>query len=201
MQDRAKGWQQFAKYVSSAVAGVIEFAKLMPCFRDFDQQEQISLLRQNSFQVIVVALSREFNLDTNHVTLVDTQMPVSHFACSDPAEHQFGLNVIEVVRQLAALRLSLTEAALFSACILMQSAEGYHSFLEKLHDHLRHAMATRLEENNPELFGRLFELADTLAGLQHQHSSMLLQLRSSAPSLVDSFPQLYTELFLAQPQR
>lgn len=68
-------------------------------------------------------MSRYLDLSHNRVLYGDTMLPQDAFFTSDTAEMKLIGCVFEVAKGLAELKLTETELALYSACVLLSPSE------------------------------------------------------------------------------
>ncbi|CAB1334611.1 unnamed protein product, partial [Coregonus sp. 'balchen'] len=93
-------WQHCAMRLTEAVQYVVEFAKRIPGFRGLGQNDQITLLKTGSMEVVLVRMSRCFNTE-NSTVFFDGK-----FASTE-------------LFNMCALRLTEQQMALFSSLVLI----------------------------------------------------------------------------------
>lgn len=72
-----------------------------------------------SFELAILRMSRYYELNQNCVLYADTLLPQEAFYTSDPNEQKLVALAFEVARGVAELKLTETELALYSACVLL----------------------------------------------------------------------------------
>lgn len=68
-------------------------------------------------------MSRYYELNQNCVLYADTLLPQEAFFTSDPNEQKLVNLAFEVARGVAELKLTETELALYSACVLLSPGD------------------------------------------------------------------------------
>ena len=143
-------WICSAQRLTNVIQQIIEFAKMVPGFMQFPQEDQIVLLKAGkscwntkrwsnskncfslagSFELAVIRMSRYFDLSNNHVLFVgDTQLlekscmlPLEAFTTSGNTEEMTLVSqIFDCARTIAELKLSEVALSLYSAYILLQS--------------------------------------------------------------------------------
>lgn len=70
-------------------------------------------------------MSRYYELNQNCVLYADTLLPQEAFYTTDPNEQKLVALAFEVARGVAELKLTETELALYSACVLLSPGNGF----------------------------------------------------------------------------
>jgi nuclear receptor subfamily 1 group F protein 4 len=133
-------WLECAQKLTTIIQQIIEFAKMVPGFMKLSQDDQIVLLKAGkypkiavltleqhpllfvqtgSFELAIIRMSRYLDLSQNCVLYGDTMLPQDAFFTSDTAEMKLVTCVFEVSKSIAELKLTETELALYSACVLL----------------------------------------------------------------------------------
>uniref|UniRef100_A0A6P4E144 Ecdysone-induced protein 78C-like n=2 Tax=melanogaster group TaxID=32346 RepID=A0A6P4E144_DRORH len=111
-------WQQFSARVTPGVQRIVEFAKRVPGFCDFTQDDQLILIKLGFFEVWLTHVARLINEAT--LTLDDgaylTRQQLEILYDSD-----FVNALLNFANTLNAYGLSDTEIGLFSAMVLLAS--------------------------------------------------------------------------------
>lgn len=74
-----------------------------------------------SFELAVLRMSRYFDLSQNCVLYADTMLPQDAFFTTETAEMKLVTCVFEFAKGVAELKLTETELALYSACVLLSA--------------------------------------------------------------------------------
>lgn len=117
-------WLECAQKLTTVIQQIIEFAKMVPGFMKLSQDDQIVLLKAGSFELAVLRMSRYLDLAHNCVLYGDTMLPQEAFFTTDTAEMKLVTCVFELSKSVAELKLTETELALYSACVLL--SPGIH---------------------------------------------------------------------------
>lgn len=80
-------------------------------------------LSTGSFELAIIRMSRYLDLSQNCVLYGDTMLPQEAFFTSDTAEMKLVMCVFEVAKSVAELKLTETELALYSACVLLSPGQ------------------------------------------------------------------------------
>lgn len=72
-----------------------------------------------SFELAIIRMSRYLDLSQNCVLYGETMLPQDAFFTSDTSEMKLVTSVFEVSKSVAELKLTETELALYSACVLL----------------------------------------------------------------------------------
>ncbi|XP_030226455.1 nuclear receptor ROR-alpha A isoform X1 [Gadus morhua] len=191
-------WQYCAIRLTDGVQYVVEFAKRIPGFRLFSQNDQIALLKSGSMEVLLVRMSRYFNTENNTVFFDGKFAGPQVFkslACGDLISAVF-----DFARGMCALGLSEPQTALFSALVLINTDRPSledRVQAQRVQRDLMVALTHMLHRDNREsLLHKLHERMALLRSLCRQHMEKLQSFSHCYPDTVRSrFPPLYRELF------
>ncbi|XP_051999623.1 nuclear receptor ROR-alpha A-like isoform X1 [Xyrauchen texanus] len=191
-------WQHCAVRLTDAVQYVVEFAKRIPGFRQLCQNDQITLLKSGSMEVVLVRMSRMFNTENNTVffdgKFAGTELFKS-LACSDLIAAAF-----DFAHNLCALRLTEQQMAMFSALVLINADRlclEDRERVQRVRRDVEHALSHILHRDNQEsLLIKLYQRVPVLKSLCAQHIEKLRWFRQLYPlTVISLFPPLYKELF------
>ncbi|XP_052845618.1 ecdysone-induced protein 78C-like isoform X2 [Drosophila gunungcola] len=158
-------WQQFSARVTPGVQRIVEFAKRVPGFCDFTQDDQLILIKLGFFEVWLTHVARLINEAT--LTLDDgaylTRQQLEILYDSD-----FVNALLNFANTLNAYGLSDTEIGLFSAMVLLASDR------------------TGLSE--PKVIGRARELVAEALRVQ------ILRSRAGSPQALQLMPALEAKI-------
>ncbi|KAL1132306.1 hypothetical protein AAG570_010262 [Ranatra chinensis] len=194
-------WLECAQKLTTVIQQIIEFAKMVPGFMKLSQDDQIVLLKAGSFELAILRMSRYFDLSQGCVLYGDTLLPQDAFYTTDTAEMKLVTLAFEVARGVAELKLTETELALYSACVLL-SAAGLKGLAEigRLGQAVLRALRMELERNHTvpikgdvTVCDALLAKIPTLRELSMLHMEALAKFKRSTPHL--EFPALHKELF------
>ncbi|KAK9723462.1 Ligand-binding domain of nuclear hormone receptor [Popillia japonica] len=196
-------WLECAQKLTTIIQQIIEFAKMVPGFMKLSQDDQIVLLKAGSFELAIIRMSRYLDLSQNCVLYGDTMLPQEAFFTSDTAEMKLVTCVFEMAKSIAELKLTETELALYSACVLLSpDRPGLKGIGEigRLSQAVVRALRIELERNHSlpikgdvTVCDALLTKISTLREISMLHMDALGKLKRSAPHL--EFPALHKELF------
>ncbi|KAL1513918.1 hypothetical protein ABEB36_003256 [Hypothenemus hampei] len=196
-------WLDCAQKLTTVIQQIIEFAKMVPGFMKLSQDDQIVLLKAGSFELAIIRMSRYLDLSHNRVLYGDTMLPQDAFFTSDTAEMKLVACVFEVAKGLAELKLTETELALYSACVLLSpDRPGLKGIAEigRLNQAVLRALKLELDKNHSlpikgdvTVCDALLTKIPNLREISLLHMDALGKLKRSAPHL--DFPALHKELF------
>ncbi|CAH0551806.1 unnamed protein product [Brassicogethes aeneus] len=196
-------WLECAQKLTTIIQQIIEFAKMVPGFMKLSQDDQIVLLKAGSFELAIIRMSRYLDLSQNCVLYGDTMLPQEAFFTSDTAEMKLVKCVFELAKSIAELKLTETELALYSACVLLSpDRPGLKGLGEigRLSQAVVRALRLELERNHSlpikgdvTVCDALLTKIPTLREISMLHMDALGKLKRSAPHL--EFPALHKELF------
>ncbi|XP_016955947.1 ecdysone-induced protein 78C isoform X3 [Drosophila biarmipes] len=158
-------WQQFSAKVTPGVQRIVEFAKRVPGFCDFTQDDQLILIKLGFFEVWLTHVARLINEAT--LTLDDgaylTRQQLEILYDSD-----FVNALLNFANTLNAYGLSDTEIGLFSAMVLLAS--------------------DRAGLSEPKVIGRARELVAEALRVQ------ILRSRAGSPQALQLMPALEAKI-------
>lgn len=178
-------WEDFSLSFTPAVREVVEFAKHIPGFSTLSQNDQVTLLKAGTFEVLMVRFSSLFNVKEKTVTFI------SGATYSLEALKSMGMGdllgtMFDFSEKLNALELSLEELGLFTAVVLVSAdrsgIENVNS-VEILQESLIRALRTLVSKGglcDASRFTKLLLKLPDLRTLNNMHSEKLLSFRIDA---------------------
>ncbi|XP_076844650.1 nuclear receptor ROR-alpha A isoform X2 [Brachyhypopomus gauderio] len=191
-------WQHCAVQLTNAVQYVVEFAKRIPGFRQLSQNDQITLLKSGSMEVVLVRMSRLFNPENGTVFFDGKFAGTELFKSLDCGD--FIAAVFDFAHSLCVLRLTEQQVALFSALVLINADRPCLEDRDRVM-RVRKDMELTLHyllhrDNQESLLHKLNQKVAVLRSLCALHIEKLRWFRQLYPYTVQSvFPALYKELF------
>ncbi|GAA6093599.1 nuclear receptor subfamily 1 group D member 1 isoform X2 [Tachysurus ichikawai] len=178
-------WEDFSLSFTPAVREVVEFAKHIPGFSSLSQNDQITLLKAGTFEVLMVRFASLFNVKEKTVTFI------SGTTYSLEALKNMGMGALlgtmfDFSEKLSDLELSAEELGLFTAVVLVSTdRSGIKNVksVEMLQDSLIKALRTLVSKNAPgdvSRFTKLLLKLPDLRTLNSMHSEKLLSFRIDA---------------------
>ncbi|XP_071748157.1 probable nuclear hormone receptor HR3 isoform X5 [Lepeophtheirus salmonis] len=199
-------WLCAAQKLTNVIQQIIEFAKMVPGFMKFPQDDQITLLKGGAFELAVIRMSRYFDLSQNAVLFFDIMLPMESFMTTgDTGEMNLVNQIFDLAKGFAELQLSEVTLALYSAYILLQEDRtGLKSVEEirKLNQAVFQTLQRELTNRPPmvptkgdvSVLTKLLNKRHTLREINFLHTEALTRFRSGNGSMIE-FPALYRELF------
>lgn len=178
-------WEDFSLSFTPAVREVVEFARHIPGFSSLSQNDQITLLKAGTFEVLMVRFASLFNVAEKTVTFI------SGTTYSIEALKSMGMGdllgtMFDFSEKLGALELSAEELGLFTAVVLVSTdrsgIENVKS-VEMLQDSLIRALRALVSKSVPgdvSRFTKLLLKLPDLRTLNNMHSEKLLSFRIDA---------------------
>ncbi|KAK1799426.1 hypothetical protein P4O66_007652, partial [Electrophorus voltai] len=178
-------WEDFSLSFTPAVREVVEFAKHIPGFSSLSQNDQVTLLKAGTFEVLMVRFASLFNVKEKTVTFI------SGTTYSLEALKGMGMGdllgtMFDFSEKLNVLELSSEELGLFTAVVLVSAdrsgIENVNS-VEMLQDSLIRALRALVNKRAPgdaSHFTKLLLRLPDLRTLNNMHSEKLLSFRIDA---------------------
>uniref|UniRef100_A0A3Q3MS69 Nuclear receptor subfamily 1 group D member 1 n=1 Tax=Labrus bergylta TaxID=56723 RepID=A0A3Q3MS69_9LABR len=186
-------WEDFSVSFTPAVKEVVEFAKHIPGFSSLTENDQVTLLKAGTFEVLMVRFASLFNVKEQTVTFI------SGATYSLVELQAMGMNellsaMFDFSHKLAVLELSAQELGLFTAVVLVsadrsgiENVASVEQLQENLIRALRSLICKSTEPNgqnhhnvdSPRFTKLLLKLPD-LRTLNNMHSEKLLSFRIDA---------------------
>nr|QJE50398.1 HR3 nuclear receptor [Diaphanosoma celebensis] len=196
-------WLECAQRLTAVIQQIIEFAKMVPGFMKLSQDDQIVLLKTGSFELAIIRMSRYYDLVQNAVLFGDTLLPVNAFLTPDSVETKLVSNIFKFAKELAELKLSEIELALYSAFVLLSHDRvGLRqiSEIQRLRNAVLVALRTELSRTHRAPVKGDVSVADFLVvklpdlrDISGLHMEALARFKRATPHL--EFPALHKELF------
>ncbi|XP_053195031.1 nuclear receptor subfamily 1 group D member 1-like [Scomber japonicus] len=186
-------WEDFSLSFTPAVREVVEFAKQIPGFGSLTQNDQVTLLKAGTFEVLMVRFSSLFDVKEQTVTFLSgatyslEELRSMGMSCILAAMFHFS-------HKLAALQLSPEELGLFTAVVLVSAdRSGIESvpLVEQLQENLIQALRSLVNKStvapgnqhpnvDSQRFTKLLLKLPDLRTLNNLHSEKLLSFRIDA---------------------
>ncbi|XP_072225787.1 nuclear receptor subfamily 1 group D member 1 [Leuresthes tenuis] len=186
-------WEDFSMSFTPAVKEVVEFAKHIPGFSALSQNDQVTLLKAGTFEVLMVRFSTLFNTKEQTVTFVSGATYSLEVLRAMGMRELLGA-MFDFSHKLAVLDLNAEELGLFTAVVLVSAdRSGIENVasVEQLQENLIRALRSLVNksavaaDNNhhnmdsPRFTKLLLRLPD-LRTLNNLHSEKLLSFRVDA---------------------
>ncbi|XP_063315151.1 nuclear receptor subfamily 1 group D member 1 [Pelobates fuscus] len=175
-------WEDFSLSFTPAVREVVDFARHIPGFRDLTQQDQVTLLKAGTFEVLMVRFACLFDVRERSLRFL------SGATYSLPELQAMGMgellnSMFDFSEKLASLNLSPEELGIFTALVLVsadRTGMENASLVEQLQETLIRALRSLILKNSPSdtsRFTKLLLRLPDLRTLNSLHSEKLLSFR------------------------
>ncbi|XP_064645714.1 probable nuclear hormone receptor HR3 isoform X2 [Lineus longissimus] len=195
-------WKEVAEKITLTVQQIIEFAKMIPGFMTFLQDDQIMLLKAGSFEIALLRLSRAYDVVNESVLFGHTFLPLDTFNNLTDDEMNLRHSIFQFARDIMTYKLTEQEIALLSAIVLLSPERpGVKDItqVQKIQERVMSAFKIEIGKNHPEnesISTELVSKIPQLHMLSAQHINVLSKFKKTAPSI--EFPALHKELFSAE---
>ncbi|KAE8574859.1 hypothetical protein XENTR_v10003607 [Xenopus tropicalis] len=115
-------WEDFSLSFTPAVREVVEFARHIPGFKDLTQNDQVTLLKAGTFEVLMVRFASLFDAREHSLRFL------SGATYSLPELHAMGMgellsSMFDFSEKLSSLSLSQEELGIFTALVLVSAGQ------------------------------------------------------------------------------
>nr|XP_036220559.1 ecdysone-induced protein 78C isoform X3 [Bactrocera oleae] len=192
-------WQQYAGRVTPGVQRIVEFAKRVPGFCDFTQDDQLILIKLGFFEVWLSHVARMINDATltfdDGTYLTRQQLEILY-------DNDFVISLVNFANTLNSYGLSDTEIGLFSAMVLLasdRSGLAEPKMISRSRERVAEALRVQLVRSRAgstqalQLMPALEAKIPELRSLGAKHFSHLDWLRMNWTKL--RLPPLFAEIF------
>ncbi|XP_012158149.1 ecdysone-induced protein 78C isoform X3 [Ceratitis capitata] len=192
-------WQQYAARVTPGVQRIVEFAKRVPGFCDFTQDDQLILIKLGFFEVWLSHVARMINDATltfdDGTYLTRQQLEILY-------DNDFVISLVNFANTLNSYGLSDTEVGLFSAMVLLasdRSGLAEPKVISRSRERVAEALRVQLVRSRAgstqalQLMPALEAKIPELRSLGAKHFSHLDWLRMNWTKL--RLPPLFAEIF------
>lgn len=197
--DPSKIWNHFVDNMAPVITRVVKFSKKIPGFSELHQEDQIGLIKQGSFEVILTRYTRLFTeqgMFVPDLTIlvprdVIGEMPMGKFF---EEQYQFA----ELFNQLG---LDDAEVGLLTASMIV-CPEGRSGLLNsdaihQLHILLLQSLYMFMKQSHPvtcdSVFSEIIQILPFIRRINASHAKQLNDIKMSTPQIF--FPPLHNEVF------
>jgi len=204
-------WLSSAQKLTNIIKQIIEFAKMVPGFMKFAQDDQIALLKRAAFEIAVIRMSRYYDLSQNAVLFSDVMLPMEAFLTTgDTSEMRLVTQIFEFAKSIAEMQLSEMALSLYCAYILLQEDRpGLRNIdeIKRLNQAVLQTLQRELIQRPPpsatqqartdvSILTKLLNKRHLLREISYMHMEALNKLRTNSIGTL-AFPELHNELFPA----
>jgi hypothetical protein len=192
-----------AEKLTCCVQQIIEFSKMIPGFLTLIQDDQITLLKDGSFGVMLLYLSQSYITERNSFiynnTLINIDIIIHNLQYLDDNEKYFIQDNIEFLRQLKQFNLTDSELALISAIILfnpdnkeLNDQKLIYQYNQRFIEILR--LDIENNRNDTQLLQQILSILNRfIRPLTRTHFELLTNFKLKYAHI--EFPPLHKELF------
>ncbi|XP_074645598.1 nuclear receptor subfamily 1 group D member 2-like isoform X2 [Tubulanus polymorphus] len=194
-------WQRFVENMVPIITRVVKFCKHLPGFIELAQEDQIKLIKQGSFEVMVTRFCmlvddiHEMMFDPNLVDNVPRsliqKMPIGNFF------DEF----FNIASRVNPIKLSREEMGLFTAImILCPDRVGLNNYkaiskLQFVYLQAFHTYLMRHYSGDDSKFYKCIEIIPQLRKINTAHAQVLNNIKMKLPDAASQFPELHQEVF------
>ncbi|KAK6176325.1 hypothetical protein SNE40_014629 [Patella caerulea] len=195
-------WSKFLKQMVPELTNVVKFCKKLPGFLEIDQEDQIKLIKQGSFEVLLARFSMLVSPETNE--MIDPTLSVR---CSRAvvAEMPMGFlfdEFFNVSEQFNPLKLTDGEIGLFTSLLIIcperQNLKNKRA-IKKIQGLFQQALFLMMKRNHSDtdhMFMKLLTMIPMFQKINDQHSTALNNIKMNAPDAFEKeFEPLHKEVF------
>nr|KAG5708445.1 hypothetical protein BaRGS_026172 [Batillaria attramentaria] len=195
-------WEQMMAQMMPEMSKCIKFCKMLPGFTELCLDDQMTLIKQGSFEVMMTRFS--MLIDHEKETMLDP----SHKMCcprkviQETPMGKFLDGFFHVGSQFNPLELTDGEIGLFTATLIFcPSRQGLTDtkVIAKIQSLYQQALFNLMKQNHsdPEAkFGKLLGLVPMFRRINEEHSKALSSMKMQSPDGFDKqFPPLHKEMY------
>ncbi|XP_060074252.1 ecdysone-induced protein 75B, isoforms C/D-like [Ylistrum balloti] len=173
-------WEEFSEFFSPAIKSVVDFAKAIPGFALLNSDDQVTLLKASTFEVLLVRFAALFDPDTNTMLFTCGKLFKRHPSTVTTSAGFLLDSMFDFAERFNKLNLTDDEIALFSAVVLLSpDRPGLRNLeqIEKIQTKLTESLQTIINTNHMHdntLFAKLLMKTTDLRTLNTLHSEKSL---------------------------
>lgn len=193
-----EAWTKFVENMAPVIQRVVVFSKAIPGFSELTQDDQIKLIKQGSFEVILTRYTPLFSRDGMFIPDMSACVPVDivrRMPLGDFFEEQLKFALV-----FNQLHLTDGEVGLLTAIMIINPDRvGISNMraIQKLQLLISQSLYMLLKQNHPGSYDELFEsvlrILPWSSSINEIHSQKLNSIRMTSPDL--QFPQLHVEVY------
>ncbi|XP_075053581.1 nuclear receptor subfamily 1 group I member 2 [Mixophyes fleayi] len=184
------------------IKGVINFAKIIPYFRDLDIQDQIALLKGCALELSLIRFNTVFDSETGTWACGDITYNIDDVAMAG-FRNLFLEPLIRFHCMLKKLNLRSEEYALMQAVSLFSADRPGvcdHETIDKIQEHFALTLMSYIESHRPPspesriLFPKIMECLTELRSMNDEHSKQLFQIWDVQPDYTPLMREVFSSL-------
>nr|ASL70532.1 nuclear receptor [Brachionus calyciflorus] len=175
----------FTHNLVSMITDVVRFCKNIPGFQQIQQHDQIQLLKQGSFEVIIVNSFMLIDAQNNLMLSFDMDYLMDKCTISKVPFGFFIMEIFDLGIEVSSLKLTDSEIALINALLIMNPDRGDlqdKDLVEELQATLLHVLYKHLKyfrNDGSELFLKLLKIIPKVQEISRKHSDTINSLNLS----------------------
>lgn len=199
----SKMWEQFVSNMVPVITRVVKFCKRLPGFMELTESDQIKLIKQGSFEVVLLRYTPLFQEDGMFIPSMEMKIPrhvVKAMPMGEFFEQQFRFAI-----QFNQLQLTDGEVGLLTAALILNPARMGLSnkravqklqglFFQSLFCYMR---MHRGEMSDP-IFVDVLKLLPLLHVINEEHCKTLNSMKMTMPEVMRPMPELHQEVYDGQ---
>ncbi|CAG5126147.1 unnamed protein product, partial [Candidula unifasciata] len=194
-------WQQFLTSMVPEITKVVKFCKKLPGFSEVEQDDQILLIKQGTFEVMVA----RFSILVDHINeeMFDPllKMKSPRYIIREMPIGPFLDEFFQVAKRFNPLHLTDGEIGLFTAILMicpdregLKNRTAIHTiqqlFMQALYFQLK-----QCHEDADHIFHSLMSMIPVFRKVSDDHAKFLNNIKMRAPDQFEHFPLLHQEVF------
>ncbi|RUS84072.1 hypothetical protein EGW08_008184 [Elysia chlorotica] len=202
-QDPNMLWQLFLNSLVPEITRVVKFSKKLPGFSDVEMDDQIRLIKQGSFEVMIARIT--LLIDHINDTMIDPSLKMKssrNVIRSIPPLGHFLNEFFDIAKELNPLCLTDGENGLFGAILMLcpdrvglENIQVIHT-IQQLYLQALYLLMRRNHKDADETFCALIGTLPLIRKVNDDHFRYLNNIRmKSATEFEASFPDLHRELY------
>ncbi|XP_063812930.1 nuclear receptor subfamily 1 group I member 2 [Pseudophryne corroboree] len=183
------------------IKGIINFAKIIPYFRDLSIEDQIALLKGSALELCLIRFNTVFDCETRTWACGNITYNVDDIAMA--GFHQLFLEpLIRFHCMLKKLKLHTEECALMQTIALFSADRPGvcdHKTIDRIQEHFALILKSYVEsQRTPSesrfLFAKIMECLTELRSMNDEHSKQLLQIWDVQPDYTPLMREVFSSL-------
>ncbi|XP_070154605.1 ecdysone receptor isoform X2 [Polyergus mexicanus] len=161
---------------------IVEFSKRLPGFNELLREDQITLLKACSSEVMMLRMARKYDVQTDSIIFANNQ-PYTRDSYNVAGMGDTIEDLLRFCRQMYAMRVNNAEYALLTAIVIFSERPGLLESrkVEKLQEiylkTLKAYVDNRRRPKSGTIFAKLLSVLTELRTLGNQNSEMCLNLK------------------------
>ncbi|XP_063448093.1 uncharacterized protein LOC134727640 [Mytilus trossulus] len=200
--DPSKMWEQFVQNMVPEITMVVKFCKKIPGFNEICQEDQINLIKQGSFEVMLVRMCNLVDTEKEEMFDPDMKMKCPKAVVLGMPMGTFLVEFFKVAKAFNPLQLTDGEIGIFTATLIIcpdRKSIINSVAIMKLQLLLMQALYVLIKKNHSDydsLFIELMKRIPIFRGINAKHAKMLNNMKMNSPETISLFPELHKEVFL-----